>query len=403
MSTTLSTYFPVIGAKRLSEVEVSADASNQHEFNGVREFKKIFGKDKISFAATFILLSDDEDKSISETGNITWYDARANHPTRSEFRLYYTSNEVIKNSHSGDLLIVGKSSQNKLAVIVAPKGSTSEKQLLWLFRLADVRDSFLVKDFTNDSRDIGYAGRYILSEMGINIEEENTDFDDILLDTFGMSFPSTKTFSDFSRSTVSGSAPIDDPDGTLIAWLEREELLFRSLERMIVSERLALGFGHDGRDVEEFIKFSLSVQNRRKARAGFSFEINIALLLTLNGVMYTRGGKTERNNKPDFIFPGVNEYHDQSFNPSLLSMLGVKTSAKDRWRQVLSEAARIPNKHLITLEPAISKNQTDDMIANNIQLIIPQPLLATYQPIQQESIITLMEFISIQRKRQAFK
>ena len=36
----------------------------------------------------------------------------------------------------------------------------------------------------------------------------------------------------------------------------------------------------------------------------------------------------------------------------------VKSTCKDRWRQVLSEADRIPNKHLFTLEAAISENQT---------------------------------------------
>lgn len=403
MSTTLSKYFPFIGAKRLSGVEVSADASNQHELNGTLGFKKVFGTEKVSFAATFILLSDAEDKMLSASGSMTWYDARANHPTRSEFRLYYSSNDIIRNSSPGDLLIVGKTSGNNLAVIVAPKGSTSEKQLLWLFSLVDIRDSFVIKDFTEDTSDIGFAGRYILMEMGISVDEENTDFNDLLLGTFGMSFPPTRVFSDFSRSTLGELSPLEDPDGTLIAWLEREELLFRALERLIVSERLQHGFGKDGRDVDEFVRFSLSVQNRRKARAGFSFEHNVSLILSLNGISFTHGGRTERNNRPDFLFPGVAEYHDGTFNSSQLSMLGVKTSAKDRWRQVLSEASRISNKHLITLEPAISRNQTDEMIANNLQLVIPLPLMDTYRPEQKEHLITLDDFIVLVRKKQAVR
>lgn len=403
MLTTLKTYFPFIGAKRLSEVEVLVGSSNQHEFNGIHGFKKIFGDEKSSYLATFILLSDDESNIISSKGNITWYDARANHPSRSEYRLYYSSNEIIKNSFPGDLLLVGKSSEDKIGIFVARKGSTSEKQLLWLFGLAEVKDKFIIKDFTNDSRDIGFAGRYILSKMGVSTDKGNFEFNDILRNAFGLAFPSTLTFSGFSRSTLPELEPIGDPDGTLLAWIEREELLFKSLERMIVSERLALGFGNDGRDVDEFIQFSLSVQNRRKARAGFSFEHNIALILRLNNIQFTQAGKTERNNRPDFIFPGITQYHDQSFNPNLLSMLGVKTSVKDRWRQVLSEASMIANKHLITLEPAISKNQTDDMKANNLQLVIPRPLINTYRPEQQKDIITLAEFISIQRERQAFK
>lgn len=401
MSISLSKYFPFIGAKRLSDVEVSAGASNQHELNGIRGFKRVFGSEKVSFAATFILLSDEEDKMLSATGTMTWYDARANHPTRSEFRLYYSSNDIIRNARAGDLLIVGKSSGDNLAVIVAPKGSTSEKQLLWLFGLADIRDSFVIKDFTGDASDIGFAGKYILSELGIPLDEEFAGFNDLLYDTFGMAFPSTKVFSDFSRSTMDRLDPVSYPDETLIAWLEREELLFRALERMIVSERLQQGFGKDGRDVDEFVRFSLSVQNRRKARAGFSFEHNISLILSMNGLSFTHGGKTERNNRPDFLFPGVAQYHDEGFDSTLLSMLGVKTSAKDRWRQVLSEASRIPDKHLITLEPAISRNQTDDMIANNIQLVIPVPLMATYRPEQRVHLISVGDFIDLMRERQA--
>ena len=60
-------------------------------------------------------------------------------------------------------------------------------------------------------------------------------------------------------------------------------------------------------------------------------------------------------------------------------MLGAKSTCKDRWRQVLSEAQRIPNKHLLTLEPGISENQTDEMQAKRLQLILPAQLHATYR------------------------
>jgi hypothetical protein len=81
-------------------------------------------------------------------------------------------------------------------------------------------------------------------------------------------------------------------------------------------------------------------------------------------------------------------------------MLGVKTTAKDRWRQVLSEADRINNKHLITLEPAISENQTDEMADKNLQLVLPQPLMNTYTENQQRTLRTLLEFIETVLDRQ---
>jgi len=400
MANLLSKYFPAIAAKRLSQVEVQPRISHQHEFNGIGEFRKILGVEKASFDTTYIRLNDEEDKVISSIGSMTWYDSRENHPTRSEYRLYYSSNEVIKSSLVGDLVIVGKLTDNKLAVIIAPQGSTSEKQLLWLFGIAEIGTGFTVKDFSREKIDIGFAGRYILSSLGFETEETAPDFLDQLIGLFGKTFPSTKIFSDFARSTVKDVSAIEEPDKTLMIWLEREELLFKTLESAIVKDKLEVGFGDDGKDVDEFIRFSLSVQNRRKARAGFAFENNLALIFKINGLKYNHGAVTERNNKPDFIFPGSAEYHTPNFDTGLLTMLGVKTTAKDRWRQVLSEAAKIENKHLITLEPAISRNQTDDMIANNLQLVIPRPLFPTYSVEQQRQLLTVREFIEMINKKQ---
>src|SRR5439155_7828702 len=102
-----------------------------------------------------------------------------------------------------------------------------------------------------------------------------------------------------------------------------------------------------------------------------------------------------------FIFPTIEHYHTPTFNTELLTMLGLKTSSKDRWRQVLTEAVRIKGKHLITLEPAISKNQTDEMTSENLQLVIPIGIFETYTMEQQEQIITLNDFIKLVQDRQS--
>lgn len=396
----MSRYFLGVGAKSLSSVEVQPRSSNQHEFNGVSSFKQLLGAERVTFTAKFIYLSDNEEQIIEDTGLLTWYDAREQHPTRSEYRLYYTPNEVIRTAKASDFVIVAKVGEAELMVIVAPAGSTTERQLIWLFGLHEPGRSFEVKDYRGDYRDIGYAGRYIISSLGIELEETVPDFREILLNKYGLNMPKTKEFSAFARSTVTDVSPIEDPDNTLIAWLQLEELLFKTLEREIVQQKLEQGFGEDGSDVDEFITFSLSVQNRRKARAGFAFENNLAVIFEFNQIRYTHGGRTERNNKPDFLFPGELEYHNPVFATELLSMWGVKTTSKDRWREVLSEADRIHRKQLITLEPAISKNQTDEMAAQNLQLVIPQPLFDTYREDQQADLITLEEFIRFLQSKQ---
>ena len=82
-------------------------------------------------------------------------------------------------------------------------------------------------------------------------------------------------------------------------------------------------------------------------------------------------------------------------------MLGVKTTCKDRWRQVLSEARRIGEKHLFTLEPGISENQTNEMQANNLRLVLPQALLhETYRGSQKKWLMSLTDFISLTLNRQ---
>ena len=148
MSSPLSQYFTGIGAKRLSDVEVKPDVSNQHEFNGIGDFRNIFGTDKINFQGHFIYLTDDEEQIIEDSCNLTWYDARKNHETRTEYRLYYSSNPVIETAITGDLVIIGRTGDNELAIIVAPQDSTSEQQLLWLFGLAEVGSKFIVRDLT---------------------------------------------------------------------------------------------------------------------------------------------------------------------------------------------------------------------------------------------------------------
>ena len=81
-------------------------------------------------------------------------------------------------------------------------------------------------------------------------------------------------------------------------------------------------------------------------------------------------------------------------------MLGVKTTCKDRWRQVLSEAKRIKQKHLFTLEPAISVNQTFEMNAHHVRLVLPAGLHNTYTAEQQGKLVNLQDFIEVVRERQ---
>jgi hypothetical protein len=305
---------------------------------------------------------------------------------------------------AGDTFFLALRSDGSAMAIVTPAESTVQNQLLWLFGLEEQPElEFTVREITADQdAELDFTVRYIFDELGIELEEPETDELDGLIEQFGMKFPTTRDFSALARGSLKQVSPLDDVDAVLMAWLEREELLFRRLERHIVAERLRSGFmaADDSADVDGFLSFSLSVQNRRKSRAGQSLENHLEAIFGARGIRYSRGAETENRNKPDFLFPGQREYRDPAFPPALLTMLASKSTLKDRWRQVLPEATRIPEKHLLTLEPAISENQTDQMMAERLQLVLPRKLHETYRDSQRSWLMSLTEFVELVKTRQ---
>jgi hypothetical protein len=193
---------------------------------------------------------------------------------------------------------------------------------------------------------------------------------------------------------------VADPDGALLGWMEREEILFRTMEKHILGDRLQKGFADD---VDGFLAFSLAVQNRRKSRSGHALENHLQVIFSKNQIRYERGAVTEGRAKPDFLFPGSKEYRDQNYDATLLTMLGAKTTCKDRWRQVLAEAQRIERKHLLTLEAAISTHETDEMQQHNLQLVIPRGLHETFTHAQQRSLLDLAGFTQLVRDREGIR
>jgi hypothetical protein len=119
-----------------------------------------------------------------------------------------------------------------------------------------------------------------------------------------------------------------------------------------------------------------------------------------HGIRFARGAETENKNKPDFLFPGASEYRDEAFPAAQLTMLGAKSTLKDRWRQVLSEARRIPNKHLVTLEPGISEAQINQMQAESLQLVVPAKIHETFREAQRVWLMDVSDFVRLALSRQ---
>jgi len=397
----LNEFFKGVAAKRLRPVEADPGTSHQHEFNGINRFRRIFGDEDRQFDTVFLYL-DDEDEPQRAEGRTTWYDSRRNQTHRSaEYRLYFPATEVSDRFSPDDLLIVGLRPDQSLLIIAAPLGSSVGDQLLWLFGLEQPNGADLVRDEGEIDRDVDYVVRWVLESIGIEPPAPEADAD-LLTDRFGRSMPSTRVFSAFAREQVGDCDPIDDPDHALMVWLETEERYFRAFERLLVEDRLRGGFIQEGDmvDVDGFISFSLSVQNRRKSRAGYALENHLEHIFQTRRLRFDRGATTEGKSKPDFLFPGREQYQNPDFSASGLSVLGAKASCKDRWRQVLGEADRVDTKHLVTLEPSISVNQTDEMRTRAVQLVLPGQVHGTYTDAQRGWLWTVERFINHIREQQ---
>ena len=391
----LSEYFKGVASKELSAVEVDVTISHQHEYNGVGTLKKIFGTERKVFNAQFIYLNDEDSEPVTDNGTLTWYDARERHPKRSEYRMYFTSNQVSEISSVGDVIFICLKLDLTVIVIIAEGKSTICNQLKWLFGV-ETTNLFSVRDDLTSSR-LNFVSNVILEQIGVQVEYSEDYYLEEMIKRFGEQFPTTAVFSAYARETLSEIQPLDNPDLVLVRWLEREEMLFRTFEKYLVSARLHEGFQDN---VEEFFQFALSALNRRKSRAGHSLENHIEILFKARNINYERNGVTENRSKPDFLFPNAKSYHNDSFDVKKLTMLGVKSTCKDRWRQVLSEADRIKEKHLLTLEAAISDYQIREMQERNLQLVIPKSIHSTYSDVQCKKLMSVDNFIEMVSFRQ---
>lgn len=114
---------PRMAVKTLSDVEVNSWASNQHEFNGVAQLKKVFGSKRLErLPARFAYMSNNGIERET-TGSLTWYDAREDHPTRTEYRLYYNSALPLQKARAGDTLLITFDGSGWVNVFMIARGT----------------------------------------------------------------------------------------------------------------------------------------------------------------------------------------------------------------------------------------------------------------------------------------
>jgi EcoRII C terminal len=408
----LAKIFTGVVAKRLTLVETITHRSNQHEFQGVKPLRALFGEqDRKEIPTTFIWMTR-EQEAMSDLGFISWSNVRKGKARAAEYHLYYSSNSITEAMNVGDIAFIALKSDSEALVIVVPADSSMLQQLYWLFGIdyqqqlqvsqADDKKAATFVDFTDEApTDLDFAARFILEELGIEFDIPESNRIDELLLKFPDDLPRTDEFARFARDTLFEKVSVlEAPDEALLAWLDHEEKLFRRHEYLRIEKRLPSFHTKEKIDVDGSTAFFKSIFNARMSRMGFSLEHHLEAIFSQAKLKYSRGKITERTSKPDFIFPGIAEYHDAGFSPQRLTMLASKSSLKDRWRQMTREADRIEYKHLFTLQPGISVQQTDEIRTQKVQLVIPRSIHGSYRQEQQTQLMDLSAFLSLVRERE---
>ncbi len=183
------------------------------------------------------------------------------------------------------------------------------------------------------------------------------------------------------------------PDNRLIRRRRCEYEIYQSLEEAVELPLIKKGFN----SIESFISLAQTILQRRKSRSGHSLELHTRNILIeenfIEGTHFSFQPESEDGKTPDFLFPSELAYKNPSFPDTKLRMLALKTTCKDRWRQILNEADRIKEKHLLTLQEGVSENQYREMILSNVRLVVPSPLVSHYPQSIREHLISLESFI----------
>ncbi|HZH73530.1 MAG TPA: type II restriction endonuclease [Mariniphaga sp.] len=217
-----------------------------------------------------------------------------------------------------------------------------------------------------------------------------------------MEFPPTTELAAGARNIsmeihgLKSDAVLEHPDKELLNWITTEFDLFKAIENNRYGELIKNPF----QSVDELINIANTILNRRKSRAGKSLEHHLSQIFNTWNLSYSSQAVTEQNKKPDFIFPNIESYFTEKAGSNKLIFLAAKTTCKDRWRQIVGEADKIPEKHLFTLQQGISKNQLDEMKSFRVTLVVPKPYIDKFPKNYRSDIWTLEKFVRFVKSRQ---
>ena len=209
-------------------------------------------------------------------------------------------------------------------------------------------------------------------------------------------FPSGDAFSEETRKALIDCVPgfVNwSADDRLIKGRDTEYDLFKLVEQSICGPIVERGF----RNIDEFVSTANSITNRRRARAGRSFENHIRFTLEDAGIPFEH--QPDIDGRPDFVIPNADAYNDWDYPVDRLFVIGAKTTSRERWRQLLDEGMRARVKHFMTIQPSMSNRQFNAIIDADVRLVVPESLHIGYPcSTAEEELLSVHKFIDIVRE-----
>jgi len=304
--------------------------------------------------------------------------------TRNEYRLTRFGKDFpfLSDDRVGDLLVICQMIDNEYKAFVI-SGDDDIEEFYNAFGISSTETNKLIPKMETRSP-----------------TEELANLFDSYIKGLRVNFPFTGEVAHTAQSfynrvfSVTDSAIIENPDDIILSWLSAEYDLFRQIEVNCYSTRLSSPFA----SVQELVEFANTVLNRRKSRAGKSLEHHLSKIFDIHNIRYCAQCTTEGNSKPDFIFPAIELYRNSLTGSNNIAFLAAKTTCKDRWRQILGEAEKIPVKHLFTLQQGISANQLEEMERSKVRLVVPQKYVKCFPKQYHDKIWSLSKFIAYLRE-----
>ena len=363
--------------------DVGATGSHQYGFTFAKPCYKMFFEEpgeKGTQNEVFVEI-DWQNGLIKTLSRAIYYGVR----TRNEYRVtrFGKGFEFLREEYIGSLQIMTRNHEGRYYAYVLSNQDNIEN-FMSAFNLDITKGNQII------DKSVTIAPDQRLKNDFIKYIDNHTDFPD----TFEMaSFVRNCviTANGYTERQISEKA-----DDIILQWTDAEYQLFRGLEEKIYRPIYSMPFDN----CQSLVEFSNSILNRRKSRAGKSLEHHLAEIFIASHLRFEEQVITENKKKPDFIFPDGNSYHNFMFPSDKLTMLGAKTTCKDRWRQVLNEADRIPNKHLFTLQRGVTRNQLQEMKDEHLTLVIPKSNKSLFLPEFHENIMCLSDFIGMVKEQQ---